>query len=179
MVIEVGMRVIQKLCDRIGIVSEWSGRIIGFLMIVLVLNIVYDVFARYVFNAPTIWSYGLSYMTGTAIIAMGMCYVYYHHANVTIDIIYSRLPLKGRLMIDVGLTLLCFFPLVLMLTKVWAQETWQSYVLKEVAGETIWYPPLWPIKLVVTVGFGLLFLQGLATFVHDVISLVKGGKEPW
>ncbi len=173
------MTVIEKIYNRIGMISEWSGRTVRFLMIILVLNIVYDVSARYIFNAPTVWSFGLSYMTGTAIIAMGMCYVYYHHANVRIDIIYSRLPPKGKLMIDVALTIVFFFPLVLMLTKVWAQDTWQAYVLKEVSSETIWYPPLWPIKLVVTIGFVLLLLQGIATFLKDVISLAKGGSEPW
>jgi len=173
------MTVIEKLYNRIGMISEWSGRTVRFLMIILVLNIVYDVSARYIFNAPTVWSYGLSYMTGTAIIAMGMCYVYYHHANVRIDIIYSRLPPKGKLLIDICLTVAFFFPLVFMLTKVWAQDTWQAYVLKEVSSETIWYPPLWPIKLVVTIGFVLLLLQGIAIFLKDVISLAKGGSEPW
>jgi len=173
------MTVIEKIYNRIGMISEWSGRTVRFLMIILVLNIVYDVSARYIFNAPTVWSYGLSYMTGTAIIAMGMCYVYYHHANVRIDIIYSRLPPKGKLLIDICLTVVFFFPLVFMLTKVWAQDTWQAYVLKEVSSETIWYPPLWPIKLVVTIGFVLLLLQGIAIFLKDVISLAKGGSEPW
>lgn len=173
------MTVIEKIYNRIGMISEWSGRTVRFLMIILVLNIVYDVSARYIFNAPTVWSFGLSYMTGTAIIAMGMCYVYYHHANVRIDVIYSRLPPKGKLMIDVALTIVFFFPLVVMLTKVWAQDTWQAYVLREVSSETIWYPPLWPIKLVVTTGFVLLLLQGIATFLKDVISLAKGGSEPW
>jgi len=173
------MTVIEKIYNRIGMISEWSGRTVRFLMIILVLNIVYDVSARYIFNAPTVWSYGLSYMTGTAIIAMGMCYVYYHHANVRIDIIYSRLPPKGKLLIDICLTVVFFFPLVFMLTKVWAQDTWQAYVLKEVSSETIWYPPLWPIKLVVTIGFGLLLLQGIGTFLKDVMSLAKGGSEPW
>jgi len=173
------MTVIEKIYNRMGMISEWSGRTVRFLVILLVLNIVYDVFARYLFNAPTIWSYGLSYMTGTAIVAMSMCYVYYHHANVRIDIIYSRLPPKGKLIVDVALTIVFFFPLVLMLAKVWAQDTWLAFVLEEVATETIWHPPLWPIKLVITVGFVLLFLQGVATFLKDVMSLAKGGEEPW
>ena len=173
------MRAIQKIYNCVSWANERSGRIISFLLIILVLNIVYDVFARYVFNAPTIWSFGLSYMTGTAIIAMGMGYVYYHNANVKIDIVYSRLPPKGRLIVDICFAAFCFLPLVFMLTRVWAQDTWQAYVLQEVAGETIWYPLLWPIKLVVTIGFGLLFLQGVATFLKDILSLAKGGKEPW
>ena len=48
------MRAIQKIYNCVSWVSERSGRIISFLLAVLVLNIVYDVFARYLFNAPTI-----------------------------------------------------------------------------------------------------------------------------
>jgi len=173
------MRTIQKIYNCVSWVSERSGRIVSYLLIVLVLNIVFDVFGRYLFNAPTVWSYELSSMTGTAIIAIGMSYVYYHNANVKIDIIYSRLSPKPRLIVDICFAVLCLLPLILVLTRVWVQDTWQSYVLHEVSSETIWYPVLWPIKLVVTIGFGLLFLQGVATFLKDVLSLARGGKEPW
>jgi len=33
--------------------------------------------------------------------------------------------------------------------------------------------------IVVTFGLGLLFVQGIATFLKNLMSLVKGGKEPW
>ncbi|MBA7642631.1 hypothetical protein ES703_50331 [subsurface metagenome] len=173
------MRVIQKMYNGIGLVSEWSGRVVMCLVAILIISITYDVFARYLFNAPTIWSYTLSYMLGTTIIAIGLPYVYYHNANVRVDVIYSRLSPKGKLIIDVCLTIFFFFPLIFMLTKVFGQDAWRAYLTGEVATESIWYPPFWPFKLVVALGFGLLFLQGIATFLKDVISLTKGGNAPW
>jgi len=173
------MRVIQKIYNGMGLVSEWSGRVVMFLVVVLIVTIAYDVFMRYLLNAPTIWSYTLSYMLGTSIIALGLPYVYYHNANVRIDIIYSRLSPKGRLILDIVLTIVLFFPLVFLLIKVFGQDTWEAYLCQEVATESIWYPILWPFKTVVTLGFVLLFLQGIATFIRDVTSLAKGGKEPW
>lgn len=173
------MRVIQKIYDGIGLVSEWSGRVVMFVVVTLVVTVCYDVFARYLFNAPTIWSYTLSYMLGTTIIALGLPYVYFHNANVRVDVIYSKLPPKGRLILDVVLTIVLFFPVVFILTKVFGQSAWEAYVTHEVATESIWYPPFWPFKMVVTLGFVLLFLQGITTLLKDVISLAKGGKEPW
>ena len=171
------MRVLKKMCDGIGVVSEWSGRVVMFLVVVLIVSIAYDVFARYLFNSPTVWSYTLSYMLGTSIIAIGLPYVYYHNANVRVDVIYSKLPPRGRLILDVVLTILLFFPMVFLLIKVFGEDLWQAYLCGEVATDSIWYPILWPFKLVVTLGFVLLFLQGIATFIGDLERLFKGGTK--
>jgi len=173
------MRVIKKLYNGIGVVSEWSGKVVMFLVVVLMVTIAYDVFMRYLLNAPTIWSYSLSYMLGSTIIALGLPYVYYHNANVRIDIIYSKLPQMGRIILDVVLTVVLFFPMIFLLIRVFGQDAWAAYLCGEVAMDSIWYPVLWPFKMVVSLGFVLLFLQGIATFIKDVVSLTEGGKQPW
>lgn len=175
----VHMRIVRRIYECVGLISEWSGRAVSILVPALILSIVYEVLSRYAFNAPTIWSYTVSYMMGTIIIALGMCYVYYHNANVRVDVIYSRLSAKARLLIDTGITVLFFFPLIFMLTKVWAEDAWHAYVVNEVPIQGIWYPPLWPLKLGITLGFALLFLQGVATFLKDLAALLKGGRQPW
>jgi TRAP-type mannitol/chloroaromatic compound transport system permease small subunit len=175
---EVDMRVLKRICDGIGKVSQWSGWIAKFLVIVLIVSIAYDVAARYVFNAPTIWSYTFSYMVGTAIVAIGLPYVYYHNANVRVDVIYSKLRPRGRFILDVLLTALLFFPMVFLLIKVFGEDLWQAYLCGEVATDSIWYPILWPFKLVITLSLVFLFLQGIVTFVADLQRLFKGGNEP-
>jgi len=171
------MRVLKKICDGIGVVSEWSGRVVMFLVVVLIVSIAYDVFARYLFNSPTVWSYTLSYMLGTSIIAIGLPYVYYHNANVRVDVIYSKLPPRGRLILEVVLTILLFFPMVFLLIKVFGEDLWQAYLCGEVATDSIWYPTVWPFKLVITLGLVFLFLQGIATFIGNLQRLFKGGNE--
>jgi TRAP-type mannitol/chloroaromatic compound transport system permease small subunit len=173
------MNALRKFYDGVCWVSEHTGRLVSFLMILLVLNIVYDVFARYLFNSPTNWSFMLSAMTGTAIISLGMAYVYRHNANVRVDIIYSHFPLRVRLLIDIGLTVIVFFPLTFMLTRVWALDLVHAIRIGEISTETIWYVPLWPIKTIITIGFGLLFIQGVATFIRDLLWLRRGGEKPW
>lgn len=169
----------EKMYKGIGSVSEWSGKAIMLAVPVLVLSISYDVFMRYVFNAPTDWSFCLSYMLGGAIVAIALPYVFYHDANVRIDIIYSRLRRKRKLAIDMFCALVFFFPTLFALVTVFGKDAWYSYLIKEVAMESTWYPLLWPFKFGVILGIALLGLQGIATFVRDTISLTKGGKEPW
>jgi TRAP-type mannitol/chloroaromatic compound transport system permease small subunit len=173
------MTFLKRVYEIVGRVSEWSGRIVSVAVAVLIVTVCYDVFMRYVFNAPTYWSYELSYMLGTAVIALGLPYVHYHGSHIRVDLIYSRLPLKGRLVLDIALTLVLFYPLVIMWTKVFGTNAWQSFVTHEISYDSMWYPVLWPFKFVIFLGFLLLLIQGTATLARDIAALAKGGEQPW
>ncbi len=51
------MRVILKVIDSI---SEWSGKIVSFLVIAFAVVILYEVVARYIFHSPTNWALEIS-----------------------------------------------------------------------------------------------------------------------
>ncbi|MBN1153179.1 MAG: TRAP transporter small permease subunit [Dehalococcoidia bacterium] len=173
------MSVAKEIYDGVGWLSEWSGRIVSVAVPVLIVVVTFDVFMRYLFNSPTNWAYELSYMLGTATISLGLPYVHRHASHVRVDIIYSRFSLRNRLLLDVVLTIFLFFPLVFMWTKVFGTNAWQSFLTHETSYDSLWYPILWPFKLIITLGFLLLFLQGAATFMRDFASLLKGGHQPW
>ena len=173
------MQVLQRFCEGMGRVSVWTGRGVSFLLPVLILSIVYEVLSRYAFNSPTDWSFTISFMIGTVIIALGLCYLHQERGNVRVDLFYNHFPRKVQLGLDISLTVALFFPLTFMLTRVWVLDTWHAFVVGEVPVTGIFYPLLWPFKALITIGFALLFLQGLANFIKDVASLAKGGEEPW
>ena len=173
------MTFLKRFYDGAGRLSEWSGRIVSVAIPVLIITVCYDVFMRYVFNAPTNWSYELSYMLGTAVISLGLPYVHYHSSHIRVDLIYSRLTALKRLWLDVVLTVCLFFPLVLVWTKIFGTNAWQSFLTQEISYDSMWYPMLWPFKLIIFLGFLLLLIQGIATFARDVATLAKGGEQPW
>jgi len=173
------MEVLRKFCEGVGRISVWAGHGVSFLLPALIISIVYEVVVRYAFNSPTSWSFTISFMMGTIIIALGMCYLHESRGNVRVDLFYNRFPRKMQLGLDIGLTAVLFFPLVGMLTKVWVEDAIHAYVVGEVPVTGIFYPLLWPMKALIAIGFALLLLQGLANFVKDVASLAKGGEEPW
>lgn len=173
------MKIIQKICDGMSLVSEWSAKLVMWLVLVLIVSIVYEVIVRYVFNSPTSWSFVLSYMLGAIIVAMGLAYIHSIDFNVRIDVIYARFSPRGKLIVDLFFTLFYFFPLAFLLIKVFSQGALFAYSVKEKAFESTWYPVTWPYKSILTLGFILLLLQGIATFVKDIMSLVKGTKQPW
>jgi len=171
------MRAMWKVFDGIGLLSEWSGRAVRWLLVPLVLSIVYDVFMRYVLNAPTIWSFTLSYMLGATLVVVGFAYVLRHRGHVSVDLIQARFPIRTKLIIEIVFTVVFFFPLFFMLAKAFVAHAWWSVSVNETATDSAWYPIIWPFKIALAYGFVLLFLQGVVNFAEDVAQLAGKGRE--
>ena len=58
----------------IGNISEWTGKIMAYLVIVVAFLILYEVVARTVFNTPTIWSQMTSAMAFGSYAVLGGAY---------------------------------------------------------------------------------------------------------
>jgi TRAP-type mannitol/chloroaromatic compound transport system permease small subunit len=170
---------VRKFYNSITSVSGWTAKISSWIVLLLILTICYDVFMRYLFNAPTTWSYILSFMIGAAFSALGQAWGLSIGSNVRVDIFYARFSPKTKLIIDIVFAIIFFFPLYGFLVYYFGEKAWDAFVSKQYAIESIWYPVLWPYITVVTFGLGLLFVQGIAIFLRDVMRLAKGGKEPW
>jgi TRAP-type mannitol/chloroaromatic compound transport system permease small subunit len=164
----------RRILGGIDALSTWSAKGVAWACLIMVLVIAYDVILRYLFRAPTVWQYDVSYMLGGAIIIMGAGYVHSQRKHVRVDILYNSFSPRTRLMVDVCFTLLCFFPLVSALIYSSAQHAIQAYIVKEFSEVGFWRPLMWPFRSIIPIGLGILWLQGLANLIRDVHRLVKG-----
>jgi TRAP-type mannitol/chloroaromatic compound transport system permease small subunit len=160
------VRVIDSISDRTGRTACWLASILVFLVAL-------EVIMRYVFNAPTMWNYETSQMTGGSLFALGWAYAHRYHSHVRIDVLYTRLSPRAKAGVDVFGTFFLFFPLMLMFISTSIAWTWQAWEINEKSVETYWYPPIAPFRTVVTIGLILFTLQGLAQFIRDFYLLVR------
>lgn len=164
------MKAVLKTIDS---VTEWSGKITSWLCVVLMLIITLEVLMRYVFNAATIWSYETSEMIGCTIFVMAFAYAMKHEAHVRIDIIRDRLQPRGKAIIDVAGSLICFFPLIVLLVFVsatWALDSWKN---SEIMVHGAWYPPAAPWRTVIVIGLILFVFQGIAEFFRSFYLMIR------
>ncbi len=77
------MRKTVQICEAI---SEWTGHIVMWFGLALVLLLTWEVFMRYVLQSPTIYSYEYSTMLGVAIGAGGMGFAHKYHGHVRVDV---------------------------------------------------------------------------------------------
>ncbi|MFC1931343.1 TRAP transporter small permease subunit [Chloroflexota bacterium] len=165
----------KRLGVIIDSISDWTGKTVRWLCVALILVAVWDVTLRYIFNAPTIWSYETSLMLGGTISVLGFSYVHRHHGHIRVDVFYARLTEKGKQIIDVLFASVFTMPLCIALTSMAFSWMLTAWARAEVMAETSWYPPSGPFRTIVFIGLFLFSLQALAQLVRDFQLLVRGG----
>lgn len=163
-----------KLLKVIDSINEWVGVQVRWLSVALVLIGVIGVIRRYLLHQSTVWEYELIIMTGAAMYSLSWGYVLLHNAHTRVDIFYSRLSQRGRAILDMICFLIFFFPLIGALLKI--SYSWMvfSISINEKSSLTYVYPPLYPLRSIVFIGFLLFFLQGVAVFVRNLYFAIKG-----
>jgi TRAP-type mannitol/chloroaromatic compound transport system permease small subunit len=169
------MRLLQTVLRIVDSIDYRFGRLIAFLTVGMMVVITTEVVLRYGFNSPTIWAQETAqFLYGTYCI-LGGAYVLLHNAHVNMDIIYARLSLRGRAIIDLITSPLVFLYLGLML---WQGSifAWKSVGVLEVSTST-WAPPIWPVKLMLPLGALLFLIQGIVSFVRNLTTAITGKES--
>ena len=165
------MNTFLSIIDKI---SEISGKLFAWLIIPLVGGLLYEVIARYVFNAPTIWAYDMTYMLYGVHFMMGAAYLLSLGGHIRIDVFYQRLSPRKQAIVDVCGYLLLFFPVMAALLVFGIKFAAFSWQMKEKAFTTAWLPIIYPFKTVLPIGIFLLLLQGIAVFIRDLRFALRG-----
>ena len=164
---------VDRVLSKIDAISEWSGRTFMWMSLPLIAAITYDVTARYLFSAPTPWSYDVSYMLGGTLMVLGGAYTLLHHGHVRVDVLYNQLSTRGKLILDISLTIIFFFPLLSVLFYHATEAAIRSFATQEVSSIGVWEPIMWPFRFVFPVGIGLTLLQGISWFARNVQALAR------
>jgi TRAP-type mannitol/chloroaromatic compound transport system permease small subunit len=164
----------KEFCRVIDWINEKAGKLISFLILILVAVVFYEICARYVFNRPTIWAQEISQMIYGAYVILLGGYVLQRGGHVNVEILYGKFRPRTRAIIDLFTWLLFFFFCGLILVKGW-EMAWDSFIVRETE-PTSFAPPVYPIKMTIPLGALLILLQGLARFLRS-LTLAISGKE--
>jgi TRAP-type mannitol/chloroaromatic compound transport system permease small subunit len=123
---------------------------------------------RYILDSPTIFSYEVATMMGVTIGAGGLAYTHLHHGHVRVDVFWRLLSPRGKPIADLVSSILFFYPLIIVMTYISVIWAWRSFVEGEVMATTYLYPPAWPVRFVMALGFFLFIPQGISKFMRDI-----------
>jgi TRAP-type mannitol/chloroaromatic compound transport system permease small subunit len=165
----------KRLFMYVDKLSEYAAKAFAWLILPMVFALFYEVVARYVFNAPTIWSYDLTYMLYGALFIMASAYALSINRHVRIDVFYRLFPPRWKGIVDAALYVVLFFPVVGILLVKGVDYAALSWAQKEVSIAGAWRPPIYPLKTLFPVAMFILLLQGLVQFVRS-LQLAKGGE---
>jgi len=169
------MNILRFIINHIDLSSNWSGKIVSWLIYLLILERAYDTVARYGFNAPTAWSYDISYMLYGALFMLGAAYTLLADEHIRVEAFYERFSPRARALIDLIGYLVFFFPSVGALIYFGIDFAWEAWKLKETS-ITFWAPPIYPLKALIPIAAFLLMIQGMAKFIRNLVIVTKGNK---
>jgi TRAP-type mannitol/chloroaromatic compound transport system permease small subunit len=165
---------VQRFLFRIDRVSEWSGKIFAWLIVVLMLVVCVEVFKRYILNAPTAWIFDLDAMLYGTLFMMCGAYALSQNAHVRGDFLYSSMRPRTQAALDLALYFLFFIPGILALLYAGWDYALLSWRIDEHSNVTADGPPVYQFKAVIPIAGALVMLQGVAEIVRCIVCLRTG-----
>lgn len=157
--------------------SLWVGKLVCWLVVPLMLAMVYEVLARKLFVAPTMWAYDISRMLYGALFMLGAGYALSKGIHIRADFLYRNWSVKTQGRVDAILYLLLYFPglfVFLLMSTDFAYLSWQR---GERGMDTAWMPHMGPIKTALPVGVILLLIQGVSETLKSIYA-ARTGRWP-
>jgi TRAP-type mannitol/chloroaromatic compound transport system permease small subunit len=157
--------------------STWVGKAFAWLILVLTFGVSYEVFVRYVLNAPTTWAFDVSYITYGALFLMAGPYALSRNGHVRGDVLYRFWRPRVQATMDLTLYFIFFLPAVLaFMYSGWGYAA-MSVRFKEVSIFSPAGVPVFPLKALIPITGVFLLLQGIAEIIRCVLC-IRSGKWP-
>lgn len=166
------MGALLSLSRGIDAVTAFIGRWIYWLVLAAVLVSAANAIVRKLFDISSNSWLELQWYLFSAVFMLAAAYTLQRNEHIRIDILSNMLPPRGRNWIDVVGHLFFLLPLcALMIHELypWVKEGVEFGEMSANAGGLI----LWPARLVIFLGFVLLFFQGISELIKR-IAVIRG-----
>ena len=153
-------------------ISEFFGKLSAWLFFFIGIIVTYEVFVRYVFNAPTIWVDEISSVTQIWATYIGVAFALKHKDMIVIDIAFKDNTTVIRKILETfSLLIIIIFSVI---TIYYGYQIWLDSTLKGHHTDTFLSLPKWFTQASIWVGFSILFFQA----VVEIIKVWTVGIAP-
>ena len=154
--------------------SAWFGKAFGWLILLMTFGVGYEVFVRYVLNAPTSWAFDVSYIMYGTLFMMGGAYTLSRGGHVRGDFVYRLWKPRTQAKVELILYFLFFFPGVLALIVSGWKYAARSWQYSEVSVNSPAGVPIYQFKAVIVAAAILLLIQGIAQVLRCIVCIRTG-----
>jgi len=164
----------QKILLFIDKVSTFVGHFFSWLIVGLTILISWEVFSRYVLDAPHAWAFDAMIMLYGTLFMMSGAYTLSKNGHVRGDVLYGFFEPRTQATLDLTLYFLFFIPGVVALTYAGYFYAAESWAINEHSNITADGPPVYPFKTVIPLACLFLLAQGLVEIVRCIVCIRQG-----
>jgi TRAP-type mannitol/chloroaromatic compound transport system permease small subunit len=151
--------------------SIWVGRAFGWCILILTLSVAYEVFVRYVLNAPTVWVFDMMVQMYGALFLMAGPYALAQDTHVRADVFTRFLSSRWQARIDLVLYFVFFFPAMAALAWYGWEIAMDSWRYKEVSWNSPARIQIYYFKTLIPLAGGLFIIQGVAECMRCYLAI--------
>lgn len=164
----------NKFLHFVDSLSVWVGKCFAWCIVVLTFATCYEVFVRYVLNAPTVWAFDMSVQMYGSLFVMAGAYALAQDAHVRGDVLYRLMTQRTQATVDLVLYIIFLLPAVFALTWYGYGFAADSWFYKEVSWSSPARIQIYFFKTLIPVAGILIFFQGLAESIRCIMCIRDG-----
>ncbi len=167
------MNAVEKIIEKLINLIEG---LLALLLLLMVLNVSYDVIMRYFFHNSSVAMQELEWHFFAIIILFGISVSLQKEAHVRVDVLFERFSQRIQAMINILGTLFFLLPLALLITAGSFTFVYDAWVIGEISEDPGGLPYRWLIKGMIPLSFSLLIVSAVGYLFRQIQKFQEAGK---
>lgn len=173
----LAIRVCAYLADLLDSVSDFIGRSVSWLTIIMVVISCIVVVLRYVFEVgATALQDSVTYMHATVFL-LGAAYALNHSGQVRVDVFYRNFNRRQKAWVDAIGSIVFLLPMCGLIFFTSLDYVEQSWAVKETSRDPSGLPFVYLLKTLLPLAAALLAMQAIAECCHALATLMNPRSE--
>jgi len=158
------LNILRKIIDSVG-------HLCSLLMLLMVLNVFYDVIMRYFFNDVSIGMQELEWHLFGAMFMFGIGYTFKEDGHVRVDVFYDQMTIRSQAFVNIFGSIIFALPITLLILYFSIDYTYQAYEMGEGSADPGGLPYRWIIRSVIPISSVFLTLSIIYIVLNEVENL--------
>ena len=167
----------ERLIRKLDALAEFTGRVVAWGTLLMVLVTFAVVLLRYLFDTGWIaMQESVTYLHAT-VFMLGAAYTLKHGGHVRVDIFYQKLGMRGKAWINLLGTLLLLLPMTIFIFWVSWDYVAESWKVMEGSREAGGLPGVFLLKTLILLLPLTLLLQGISLALKSLRVIAGGDRD--
>lgn len=149
--------------------DHWLAEFAGWIVVVMMLTVSFDVVMRYVFGMPTTWSFEINRYMLVLVVFFGGGWTLPAGGHVSVDIFTEQMAERKRVWLEIVTSFMAVCYMIVFSIESMTY-TWEAWAHGTKSTEYLAWP-MWPMRSFLVIGGVLLCLEFLFRAIRDIKRL--------
>jgi TRAP-type mannitol/chloroaromatic compound transport system permease small subunit len=151
----------NKFADILGVITSIA-------MVLMIMNVFYDVITRYVFRVNSIAMQEMEWHLFSVVILIGVAYTLKEDGHVRVDIIYDKFSYRKKAVINMIGVVIAILPISLLVGLSSIENATEAYIAMEQSGNPGGLEYRWVVKALIPLSFLMLIITSIGFFIKNL-----------